>query len=1035
MRGGKHLYQLPGITRKEEEARLAETIGIADQKLRATQDAIRELAAELHSMQEEFDASEKQMQQVWHNTDVRFREVNRDLYRAEQARKKPYFGRIDFRDPAIGHDEAYYIGRHAIARDPAKPEVIDWRAPVAGIYYDSSLGQVTYEIKGEGKNQVDLFRKRTYEIENDRLKDFYDSDVVANDELLTRYLARNKKAVLSEIIATIQQEQNEAIRRTPRHNMIVQGAAGSGKTTVAMHRISYILYNYELEFAPEDFYIIGSNQVLLNYITGVLPELNVYGVSQMTMEQLFIRLLYEDWSKEYSVKPVKGAPPVKGTSEWFHRLEKFCHRLEWETIPREDVRIEKTGVRLMSKREIENLLTRSEHMSRADKISRLNDFLIARLENEITGKYYSYTSEEKTRLMRVYRTWFGKREWKGTTLELYRSFLNEQSETCRENIETTAFDVYDLASMAYLYKRIRENEMIREAGHVVIDEAQDFGMMAYHALKYCLSKCTYTIMGDVAQNISIEYGLNDWTELKKLMLPDAFDSFGLLQKSYRNTIEISGFATEILYHGSFQIYPIQPIVRNGKPVSVKPCKTETDLLQEACSTIMCWKDAGYETIAVICKDEAEAERVRNQLAEKMPVLAFDAELSEFQTGVMVLSLEYTKGLEFDAVLIYNACEEHYPENDGCVKRLYVAATRALHELTVLYSGELTPLIRDRVPEERRRNAVLTSDQPGRKPRVIQEEKTREELFGELAREGAKDRERRNYIGPKPILVPGRKEAAKPEEGLTESGAKEIGNRKPEIPKPEIHKPRKVPETALNGEKAVDRPREMIDPRHLIPGSEFGSVPAMDNLRPEGHSRIDCSVRLCMKGKGYYDMVSSYGTLRVMPMTESRIRICFSRTGTFPAPDQSMLQPGFTYKSRETKTGVDLVTKKIWVKIDKKSGAVSFCMPDGKAFLSERAKEPRQMGTKQNYVFFDWEKKEKLEARGITDNSFLRIGQAAKYISFGKNRDRMAVLESDKGYRLLVPSAWKTMCCNLSVYGPYLSMESGNLLEYYLETKL
>ena len=139
--------------------------------------------------------------------------------------------------------------------------------------------------------------KRTYEIEDAKLIDYYDSEVVANDELLTRYLAKNKKAVLGEIIATIQQEQNEIIRKSPYHSMIVQGVAGSGKTTVAMHRISYILYNYEERFQPEDFYIVGSNRILLDYITGVLPDLDVYGIRQMTMEQLFVRLYMRTGTK------------------------------------------------------------------------------------------------------------------------------------------------------------------------------------------------------------------------------------------------------------------------------------------------------------------------------------------------------------------------------------------------------------------------------------------------------------------------------------------------------------------------------------------------------------------------------------------------------------------------------------------------------------------------------------------------------------------------------------------------------------------
>lgn len=381
----------------------------------ANRQSVQALAEELHAMQEEFDENDKEAQTLWHNADARFKFVNQDLRRAEQARKKPYFGRIDFRDKKLKKDEVYYIGRSVIADNPAEPEVIDWRAPIASVYYDAALGDVSYSVKGEGKYDITLSRKRTYEIENDELKDFYDSDVVANDELLTKYLARNKKAVLGEIIATIQQEQNEVIRKKPQHNMIVQGAAGSGKTTVAMHRISYILYNYEQEFAPEDFYIVGSNQVLLNYITGVLPELNVYGVSQMTMEQLFVRLLYEDWDKSWQIKPVvKGVTPaVKGTLVWFKELENFCLRYEYRAIPREDVVIEKTGKVMLDRATIARLLKETKDLSRADKISRLTDYLMARLENELSGKYYSYTQPEKQKLKHYYETYFGKREWKG----------------------------------------------------------------------------------------------------------------------------------------------------------------------------------------------------------------------------------------------------------------------------------------------------------------------------------------------------------------------------------------------------------------------------------------------------------------------------------------------------------------------------------------------------------------------------------------------------------------------------------------------
>ena len=238
------MSSLPGITRQDEEKRLQHTLEIAQRKVDANRQSVQALAEELHAMQEEFDENDKEAQTLWHNADARFKFVNQDLRRAEQARKKPYFGRIDFRDKKLKKDEVYYIGRSVIADNPAEPEVIDWRAPIASVYYDAALGDVSYSVKGEGKYDITLSRKRTYEIENDELKDFYDSDVVANDELLTKYLARNKKAVLGEIIATIQQEQNEVIRKKPQHNMIVQGAAGSGgfRKHILMKRSRSILH-------------------------------------------------------------------------------------------------------------------------------------------------------------------------------------------------------------------------------------------------------------------------------------------------------------------------------------------------------------------------------------------------------------------------------------------------------------------------------------------------------------------------------------------------------------------------------------------------------------------------------------------------------------------------------------------------------------------------------------------------------------------------------------------------------------------------
>lgn len=1010
--------KLPGITREEEEQRLQETIDVAQDKLERTKHDVTALAEQLHAMLEDFDESDKESQALWNNTDARFKEVSLEVNRATMARKKPYFGRIDFTDHSIGKKEVYYIGHSVIAKDPAHPLVIDWRAPVAGVYYDSSLGETSYSVKGEGKFEVLLTRKRTYEIEEDRLKDFYDSDVVANDELLTKYLAKNKRTVLNEIIATIQQEQNVVIRKKPQHNLLIQGAAGSGKTTVAMHRISYILYNYELEFAPQDFYIIGSNQVLLNYITGVLPQLNVYGVQQMTMEQLFVRLLYEDWDKKYRIKPVQRGvtPPIKGTGEWFRDLEQFCEKYEWDNIPHEDVRIAKNNVLLLSGKKIKQIISQNMHLSRADKISKLTEHLLSKLENEISGKYYSYTREEKLRLTHLYETYFGKREWKGSIFDMYDAFLMGQREKGhRVELPQGVFDLYDLAALAYLYKRLKETEIIREAGHVVIDEAQDFGMMAYYSMAYCLSKCTYTIMGDVSQNISMDYGLSDWTQLKQLMLPDPYDYFGLLQKSYRNTVEISDYATKILQHGSFQVYPVQPIIRHGDLVETCGASSYEELVSKTVETINKWKASGLETIAVICKDQNEQEKLCKDLAGRIEIQEADVEQMEFQAGVMVLPLEYTKGLEFDGVIIFDASTLNYPMEDGYVKRLYVAATRALHQLTVLYQGELTPIIANPVSESKLQEAVVQPE--GLEGRIIEpeEEKTRAQIAKEIAKEGEVQMAERGTIGPKRIQASQKKETA------PTSGRVKITGATSTLP------------------SYLDRQKKSMESGIAkVNLGEFGEMPDNQSLYPPGHTRIDCSVRMIMKTKGYFDAISSYGTLRIQPIQDGLVRVCFAKgQGTDFGPVPKQWQYGsVSGKVREGKDGLEILTKKLMIRLDKKSGAISFLAPNGRLLLCERAKEPRQVGGTKAYTFFAWDKKESLLARTIRGEKELAVGRdvpigmSAKYISYGEETEEFPCLFSDKGYELLFPKKRRTLCCNIPMYGTYVATEGKEVVEYY-----
>ncbi|MGN1083525.1 MAG: 3'-5' exonuclease, partial [Lachnospiraceae bacterium] len=989
-----------GNSREAEEQQLKKILEVAQNNLERTRKRQEGLSEQLKEMLDNFDAEEKQMNALWNNTKSMFQESKRELLRCIKSSKKPYFGRIDFKATGASETESYYVGRVGISPDGVELLVIDWRAPIASVYYENALGPCTYEVKGvtEGEtvvHEIELTGKRTYEIEDGKLIDFYDSDIVANDELLTKFLAKSKRAVLGEIIGTIQKEQNAIIRMSPKTNLIVQGVAGSGKTTVAMHRISYILYNYE-QFRPVDFYIVGSNRILLNYITGVLPELDVYGVSQMTMEQLLTRLLYEDWDdKKYEVvatNPNNKEAYRKGEYAWFHKLEAFCDEYEAKVIPTESVVIEKNGTVLLEKKSIENYRMSNPQMSVQAKINALNEWLLGKLENELTGKSISYTPEEKKELNRSCKVHFGRDEWKGSLFDLYEEFLKRQRK-CGSNIfaERGKYDVYDLAALAYLYKRIKEIDPIREASHVIIDEAQDFGMMVYATLAYCLRGCTYTIMGDVSQNIHYGYGLNDWEELRNLILTGDYDNFGILKKSYRNTVEISEFATEILRHGSFSIYPAEPILRHGKPVSMSAYDTEEEMNRAVVSILKNWEKEGHGTIAVICADGQEADKVTGMLGKEISLADSNPATAVFNEGVMVLPVEYTKGLEFDAVVLYHPSKENYPSEDRYVKLLYVAATRALHELAVVHLHDLTELIAIPVSEEKRLSSLerqqdtLHVATPRVVPKITEEKKQTE-----LAR-------------------------------ILERTTKRYGLNQPKESVEAVGKTVAVPEA---------------DPALNTSPYQFNSPVEAKKMTPKGHSRIDCGVRWVKKSKTFVDFVSNYGILRVTPLTEEIVRVRFVRGQADLFPDGNWKYTGEkkpSFLTRENATVYEIVTKKLVVRIEKKSGALAFFDTKGILLLKESLKEPRliEPDLSKTWNYFEWEKNEKIVAKGILDTDLQQVNGKARYISIGGKKKRMPLLLSRKGYGISVSAEDTVSFCGVGMYGQYICTEKEKQIDYYV----
>lgn len=1058
--------EIPGLTREEEEAQLAKVIGIAEQNLEQAKADIRLANEDLADLMETYDAKEAEGLALWNNATAKLNAYQHGMARLEKARKKPYFGRIDFQDPRLSFLESYYIGRVGISDEKAEPVVLDWRAPISSVYYENSTGPCSYTVSSEGTFSIDLKRKRTYEIENDHLKDFFDSDVVANDELLTKYLAKNKKAVLGEIIATIQQEQNLIIRRSPKTNLIVQGVAGSGKTTVAMHRISYILYNYEEDFRPEDFYIIGSNRILLNYITSVLPELDVYGIRQMTMEQLFIRLLYEEWDEEkYMVHTIDRADEknsIKGGSGWFFDLENFCRTYEAEQIPREPVRLEKTGTLLLDAEYIDNYCREQSTLSMEGKMCMLNEILLAKFENEVSGKEVTFPAREKKALKRKYEKYFGDGKWRGSIFDLYLQFLEQQAEKGKAvEVPENSFDVYDLAALAYLYKRIKENDPVREASHVVIDEAQDFGMMAYQVLHYCLRDCTYTIMGDTSQNIHFSYGLNDWEELKKLILTGTYDAFGVLRKSYRNTVEISDFANEILRHGDFAIYPVEPVLRHGTTVQKEAFADEAALLAAGVQKIKAWQEQGYETIAVVCRDEAEAAATARKLKKYVPVVEEDLETAEFGEGVMVLPVAYTKGLEFDAVLLLDPTEEKYPENDGQVKLLYVAATRALHELAVLYTGKLTGILAKKAPKGRH-NQEFAMETLTKAKEYEKVSLTQKEAREENRAIGIQEMDERNSHGPKRIVIkpeqiPGRAPGNTSTTGTAVMPKSSTGMRKAAAETGKEIAAKTMQQRAPEGVSAVfagaayrgktggkapgSRPatagiqsEKAEQPEHMNTSPyAFGAIPENELLRMKGHSRIKCAVKWAKKGKAAVEMASMYGILRITPITPEVIRISFVKGVTAKVQDtywKPKADTSFPWSAKESKTAVLVETEKLRVMVEKKDGAVQFFTPDHKLVLSEKRDEPRMIDGGMTWTFFDWSGSEKLKAKGILSTEWLDLTAKARYVSFGGKQARMPLVVSNRGYGIAAAASRTALLCNVRTFGTYLHTAGDGQIDYY-----
>lgn len=620
------------------------------------------------------------------------------------AMQKPYFGRIDYTDCALEREEQIYIGKNGIFKNRTNVLIADWRAPISTVYYENELGIGEYGLPDEKPLTIDLHLKRTYDIEEGHLKGYYDSDVASNDALLVQYLSRNKDAVLGEIIATIQKEQNEIIRKSPFGNIIVQGVAGSGKTTVAMHRISYLLYNYKHRFESNEYCIVGSNDLLLNYITSGLPELDVPNIKHLRMDQLFIRLCEKDWLKKNRIIEPDETATLRCTRTFMQELDLYLMHKKEEYVDCTTFSDPQIG-NILSQSNNETLFRENPTASIYTLLSILDDraktrikFLMSGMEKDIiqtklkehSGHYKNM--RPKASIYDFYydflNKWSQEHGYADTNTSNKNNTFYETESNCSTDftkhlaqLAAREYDLYDIAALALIHYRITQKEPNQEFGLLFLDEAQDFGIGAYYVLRTLLPATYFTIMGDVSQNINYYTGLNDWYELQKLFLTTDKDCFMLLQKSYRNTIEISEYAGKILEKASFGRYKITPVIRHGIPVQEKNFWSDMEMAEYSIQLIKQIQEKGYSTTAIICNTEKDAENIISLLEPYIPIT--NGNNNNFSKGTMVLPIRFVKGLEFDTVILWNPHMKQGLEKPETAKLLYVACTRALHELYVL----------------------------------------------------------------------------------------------------------------------------------------------------------------------------------------------------------------------------------------------------------------------------------------------------------------------------------------------------------------
>ena len=658
----------------------------------------------------------------------------------KSAIDNPYFGRFEFVDDSHHENKTIYIGKKSIIDEDHNAIAYDWRSAICSMYYDYNIGPAEYTINGQTEKGK-ITSKRQIIIKNGKLDSVSEQDTISDDTILLKYLNESADSRLKSIIATIQREQNAIIRSPIENNYITSGVAGSGKTTVALHRIAYLLYNEARNVNESDFMILGPNKYFLNYISALLPDLDIRNVSSSTYDEIALTSLKTKFKLESRAKTLDSVLKnksdlqvlnYKGTISYLKLIEKFIEAYVISHI-QEDIVYE--GITLCKSERLRGLISnKSLNGNYGDWISSIIKNITkeikdnsADLSHEVWSRYRTeYLSLPKDNPRRkeiiditdaingefkkgcpnVIKEYF--KFAKINPLHLYIAFVENIDKMTDDDVakrlqaatlpklKKKQVESSDLAALLLINYLMNGNKEYERYEHLVIDEAQDLSLGDFYILKKLFPKATFDIYGDLNQAIYDYSSDYDWETLNNQI----FDGKAILlalNKSYRTTEEIADTSNLILDSINRKIS--ECVARSGEPIITKSIDG-CDEIKEILNDIEELLAKKYETIAIICKDEMETKNLYGALSKLgLNINLITDQNEEYNGGVSILPTYLSKGLEFDAVILTDANCKNYQDNLTDQKLLYVAITRAMHELRINYTGEITNSLASLTREE------------------------------------------------------------------------------------------------------------------------------------------------------------------------------------------------------------------------------------------------------------------------------------------------------------------------------------------------